>query len=160
MNDPVDTEQLTPTPDPALRRLDPLVGRWTMRGNLVGSEDENIVGEASYEWMPGGFFLRQHVQLDFAGFVQIDSTEMIGYDPESGSFPSHVFSNASPEALPYRWQVEDRKLTITVSHGPLDATFTGEFSEDGRSFSGGWRPNPGADETINVPYDIRGSRIE
>jgi hypothetical protein len=29
----------------------------------------------------------------------------------------------------------------------------------GRSFGGGWRPNPGADETINVPYDIGGRRL-
>jgi hypothetical protein len=26
--------------------------------------------------------------------------------------------------------------------------------------SGGWRPNPGADETVNVPYDIGGRRLD
>jgi hypothetical protein len=31
--------------------------------------------------------------------------------------------------------------------------------EDG-SFSGGWRPKPGADETVNPPYDIGGHRVE
>jgi len=98
------------------------------------------------------------VKLDFAGFVQIDSTELIGYDPERDAFSSLVFSNMSPEPLPYRWDFRDRKLEITVSHGPLDATFTGEMSEDGNSFAGGWRANPGADETVNVPYDIRGDR--
>jgi hypothetical protein len=25
---------------------------------------------------------------------------------------------------------------------------------------GGWRPNPGADETVNVPYDIGGTRLK
>jgi hypothetical protein len=48
-------------------------------------------------------------------------------------------------------------VTITVSYRPLDATFTGTWREDG-TFSGGWRPYPGADETVNVPYDIRGRR--
>ena len=147
-----------PEPDPALRRLDPFVGAWTMKGHMVGSDEENIVGETTYEWLPGGFFLKQHVKLDFAGFVKIDSTEFIGYDPETDAFASHVYSNVSPEPLPYRWDFRDRKLTITVSHGPLDATFTGEMSEDGRSFAGGWRPNPGADETVNFPYDISGTR--
>ena len=28
------------------------------------------------------------------------------------------------------------------------------------TFSGGWRPNPGADESVNVPYDIGGHRLE
>ena len=32
------------------------------------------------------------------------------------------------------------------------------WREDG-TFSGGWRPNPGADETVNVPYDISGRRV-
>jgi hypothetical protein len=54
--------------------------------------------------------------------------------------------------------VEDDTVTISVSYGPLDATFTGAFGQDGRSFNGGWRPNPGADETVNVPYDIDGRR--
>jgi hypothetical protein len=156
----VDTEQLTPQPDPALKRLDPLVGKWTMKGHMVGSDEENIVGEASYEWMPGGFFLRQHVKLDFAGFAQIDSTEMIGYDPETKTFASQVYSNMSPVPLPYNWDFRDNKLTIKVSYGPMDATFEGELSEDGNSMSGGWRPNPGADETVNVPYDISGTRIQ
>jgi hypothetical protein len=48
-------------------------------------------------------------------------------------------------------------VTITVSYRPLDATFSGSLREDG-TFSGGWRPNPGADETVNVPYDIAGQR--
>jgi hypothetical protein len=36
-----------PQPDPALRRLDRLVGRWTMEGNLVGSAEKNIKGETT-----------------------------------------------------------------------------------------------------------------
>jgi hypothetical protein len=30
---------------------------------------------------------------------------------------------------------------------------------DRGTFEGGWRPKPGADETVNVPYDIGGRRI-
>jgi hypothetical protein len=50
-------------------------------------------------------------------------------------------------------------VKIMVSYGPLDATFTGRFSEDGQRFDGSWRPNPGADETVNVAYDIGGHRL-
>jgi hypothetical protein len=90
--------------------------------------------------------------------LDIDSLELIGYDPESETFPSTVFSNLSPAPLPYRWEVEGDAVTITVSYVPLDATFTGSWREDG-TFSGGWRPNPGADESVNLPYDIGGSRL-
>jgi Protein of unknown function (DUF1579) len=152
-----ETQAQAPNPDPALRRFDRFVGTWTMEGHLVGSDETNITGEATYRWLPGGFFFEQHVRLDFMG-MQIDSLELIGYDPESGTFPSTVFSNLSPAPLPYRWELEGDDVKITVTYGPLDATFTGRFDEDGDAFRGGWRPNPGADESINVPYDIGGRR--
>jgi hypothetical protein len=130
-----DDAQAPPSPDPALERLDRLVGTWTLKGNLVGSDEENIRGEISFQWLG------------------------IGYDPETESFASFVYSNFAPTPLPYKWDLRDDTLTISVSHGPLDASFSGEFSEDGDSFSGGWRPNPGADETINIPYDVSGARV-
>jgi hypothetical protein len=75
-------------PDPALRRLDRLVGTWTMQANLAGS------------------------------------------DPPTATFPSTVCSGVAPTPLPSRWDV-----------------------------AGGWRPNPGADQTVNVPDDIDGHRL-
>lgn len=107
----------------------------------------------------GGFFLEQRINLDFMG-LQIQSLELIGYDPETKTFPSTVFSNLSPAPLPYRGEVGGDTVKISVSYGPLDATFEGRWSEDGKSFGGGWRPNPGADETVNVPYDISGRRVK
>jgi Protein of unknown function (DUF1579) len=147
-----------PQPDPALTTLEPFVGTWSMKGHLLESDEENIIGDAVFEWLPGGFFLRQRIKLDFAGLFEIESEEFVGYDAETRAFRSTVFSNMSPVPLPYRWQVEGNEVTISVSYGPLDATFRGAFSEDGNHFSGGWRPNPGADETVNVPYDIGGTR--
>jgi Protein of unknown function (DUF1579) len=151
------SEQQMPAPDPALKRLDLFVGTWSMEGNLIGSDENTIRGRASYRWLPGGFFLEQTIELDFSG-LRINSLELIGYDSEAGTFPSTVYSNMSPQPLPYLWEVYGNDVKITVSYGPLDATFTGAFSEDGRVFGGGWRPNPGADETVNVAYDISGRR--
>jgi hypothetical protein len=68
-------------------------------------------------------------------------------------------STASIACFSARRSRRGDSVTITVAYGPLDATFTGSWREDG-TFSGGWRPNPGADETANVPYDIGGHRLE
>jgi hypothetical protein len=130
-----------------------------MLGHLLGSDDQNVIGQTTFQWLEGGFFLQQDVEIDFAGMVKISSRELIGRDPETGTFPSSVYSNLSPAPLPYRWDVRGDELTISVVYGPLDATFRGRFSADGNTFSGGWRPNPGADETVNVAYDIGGTRI-
>jgi hypothetical protein len=34
------------------------------------------------------------------------------------------------------------------------------MEQNGSTYSGGWRPNPGADETVTVSYDTRRARIE
>jgi hypothetical protein len=151
--------EAVPQPDPMLRRLDRLVGTWSMKGHLIDSDEENILGESSYQWLEGGFFLQQDVAMDFAGILKIKSRELIGFDAETKAFSSSVYSNLSPVPLPYKWDVQGDELTISVNYGPLGATFRGRFSSDGNSFAGGWRPNPGADETINVPYDIGGTRM-
>jgi hypothetical protein len=65
----------------------------------------------------------------------------------------------APDPWPYAWDVQGDVLTISIKHGPMDARFTGRFSSDGNSFAGSWRPSPGADETVNAPYDIRVSRV-
>ena len=153
-----ETQGQLPTPDPALRKLDRFVGTWSMEGQLVGSDEIAIKGETTFRWLPGGFFLEQRGRMNFLG-MELETLELIGYDPETGTFPSTVFANIGPAPLPYRWEIDGDELKISVSYGPLDATFTGRFAEDGQSFGGGWRPNPGADETVNVPYDIGGRRL-
>jgi hypothetical protein len=140
-------------------RLEPLVGTWTMKGHLLGSDEVNIVGKTTFQWLEGGFFMQQDVEIDFAGMFHVKSHELIGYDPETESFASYVYSNLSPEPLPYQWDLRDDTLTISVSYGPLDSRFEGRFIDDD-NFSGGWRPSPGADETINIPYDVWGTRVK
>jgi hypothetical protein len=146
-----------PTPDPALASLDRLVGTWSIEGNLVGSDEKTIKGQTTFRWLPGRFFMEQRFSMHFMG-MEIESLELIGYDPEAKTLASTVYSNMSPAPLPYKWEVDGEAVTISVSYGPMDATFHGRYHEDG-TFSGGWRPNPGADETVNVPYDIGGRRI-
>jgi hypothetical protein len=57
-----ETEQRhsAPTPDPALRRLDFLVGTWRIEGatvpDLAGPSMTSISTE-TFEWLPGEFFL-------------------------------------------------------------------------------------------------------
>jgi hypothetical protein len=130
-----------------------------MEGHLPDSDDIVIRGETTFRWLSGGFFLEQLFTMDFMG-MQLHSLELIGYDPETGTFPSTVYANISPQPLPYRWEIEGDTVRISVSYGPMDSVFNGSFSEDGQSFGGGWRPNPGADQTVNVAYDIGGRRLK
>jgi Protein of unknown function (DUF1579) len=147
--------QRPPPPDPALRKLDRFVGTWQMRGRTLDSAVDNIVGRTTFEFLPGGYFLLQRGTIDFGGF-KLGNHELIGYDPQTDTFPSTVYPSMVGQALPYVWKVDGDELTIETEY--IGATFRGRWSEDG-TFSGGWRPNPGREnDPGNIPYDIWGSR--
>src|SRR5687768_7766089 len=63
-------------PDPELKRLDKLVGTWKISGEAQG--------EVRYEWMEGGFFLIQHVDLEQYG-QQNKGIEIIGRERVFGA---------------------------------------------------------------------------
>src|SRR5215469_11990984 len=118
----------SPLPDPALKRLDILIGKWELKGRTINSNEDNIFGWNTFEWIPGGFFLQSVGEINFKGLI-IKSLEIIGYDPESKTFPSHVYSNMSGTMLPYEWDVQGS----SVRHSGLGATYSGNISEDGNS---------------------------
>lgn len=157
MTENVSQPQQPPKPDPALKLLDRFVGTWIMKGRTVGSEVDNVTGRTTFEWLPGGFFLQQRIELDFAGY-EIRGLEVIGYDPAAGTFPSTVYPSMFGTPVPYRWEINGDELTITTDI--LGATFHGKWSKDGKIFSGGWRPNPGREGPGNTPYDISGTRAK
>ena len=148
-----------PQPDPALQRLNRLVGTWSMKGRALGADKDTITGTTTFKWLPGGFFLQQDMEIDSDG-KPIKSHELISYEPKTKAFSSYVYSNMATDPWPYEWDIQGDTWTISIKYSPMDAKFTGKFSPDGNSFSGGWRPNPGADETINTSYDIGGTRIK
>ena len=45
-----------PQPNAALKKLEKLIGTWEVSGGAQG--------RVTYEWMEGGFFLIQHVDLN------------------------------------------------------------------------------------------------
>lgn len=149
--------QQLPKPEPALRRLDVFVGTWNIRGRTLGSKTDNVSARTTFEWLPGGFFLKQTFEADFAG-MRIQSLEVIGYDPSSDTFPSTVYSNLAGVPIPYRYDVVGNDVTITTDLAG-GATMRGSVSEDGATFSGAWRPNPGAENAGNVAYDFVGKRV-
>ena len=142
-------------PDPALKRLEKLVGTWELTGRTLSSNEDNITDWTTFEWMPGGFFLKAVGELTFKGFT-IQSLEIIGYDPERKTFPSNVYSSMSGTVFSYEWDVQDG----TVIHAGLGETYTGTFSEDGNLLIGGWRPDEGTDSRDEAAYDATMRRVD
>ena len=115
----------------ALRTLDRLVGAWSVSG------PDGLTGAVRYEWMDGGGFLVQHVDLHSAG-DHTRGVEYIGYHEASGELRSHFFG-AGGEILEYTYRLEDDLLSIWFGGTDSPARFDGRFSADGTTNSGAWQ---------------------
>ena len=148
-----------PTPDPALRRLDFLVGTWHIEEetspDFAGPQMKSISTE-TFEWLDGGFFLEHRWDGVFGepsedpgrelpgGAVQ-KGVMFYGFDGSTGCYRTHFFDGNGPfhEGSVYEGEVADGNLRFT---GP--ARFTLVENPDGtvtndwelRDDTGQWRP--------------------
>ena len=130
-------------PSPALRRLDKLVGTWELSGDVAGT--------VTYEWMEGGFFLLQRVDLG----EEASGMEVIGHERRLGEEPSadvkSRFYSGTGDTLDYVYELEGDTLTIWFGERGSPAYYRGTLSEDGNKLSGAWHyPGGGGYEAIST----------
>lgn len=130
-----------PSPDPQLRHLDRFVGTWTLQGREAVEYGE-IHGTLAFEWMEGGYFLLQHVDIDHAG-QRVKGIEVIGFGRDwEGRAPrdctSHFFDNTGNH-FEYVYELgADEIITIWGGYVGSPAVFRGRFGEDGNTITGRW----------------------
>ncbi|WP_350277526.1 hypothetical protein [Kribbella sp. HUAS MG21] len=122
-----------PEPTAALRALDRLVGSWKVTGGAEGT--------VRYEWMDGGFFLLQHVELTQYG-QQIKGLEVIGHlhpfgEPVGADVVSR-FYDALGNTFDYAYELDGDTLWIWAGAKGSPAYYRGTFAADGRSVTGEW----------------------
>jgi hypothetical protein len=132
-DDNIDTQPQPPQPNPDLKGLDRLVGTWTVAGGAQG--------QVTYQWMDGGFFLLQHVELEQDG-QKIKGIEIIGHERPFGAEPSEDitsrFYDSLGNTLDYVYELEGDTLTIWGGQKGSPAYYTGRFSDDGNTVTGEW----------------------
>ena len=132
-DDNTTTPQQPPQPNPDLKRLDRLVGTWNVSGGAQG--------QVTYQWMDGGFFLLQHVELEQYG-QQAKGIEIIGHERPFGAEPSpditsRYYDNLG-NTLDYVYELEGDTLTIWGGVKGSPAYYRGRFSDDGNTVTGDW----------------------
>jgi hypothetical protein len=129
-------------PHPDLKSLERLVGTWNISGDAQGT--------VTYEWMDGGFFLMQHVDLVHDG-RRIKGLEIIGHLRPFGEEPSEDiksrFYDTMGNTLDYVYELTGNTLTIWGGEKGSPAYFKGTFSADGNSCTGNWVYPGGGYET-------------
>jgi hypothetical protein len=137
------TPDQPPQPNPDLKRLDRLVGTWNVSGGAHG--------QVTYEWMEGGFFLMQHVELGGAkGLEIIGHLQPFGEEP-SKDIRSRFYSFLDGMTLDYVYEVDGDTLTIWGGERGSPAYYKGTFSDDGNTLTGAWvYPGGGGYEAIAI----------
>lgn len=124
---------LPPEPSEAVRALDRLIGEWEVTGGAEGT--------VRYEWMPGGYFLLQHVELEQFG-DRVTGIEVIGNLRPFGEEPSAEvhsrFYDSTGNTLDYVYALEGDTLWIWAGERDSPAFFRGTFAGDGRTVIGEW----------------------
>jgi hypothetical protein len=132
-NPNVEPEYQAPEPNSDLKGLDRLVGTWKISAGAQG--------QVTYEWMEGGFFLIQHVDLEQYG-QKIKGMEIIGHLQPFGEDPSQDihsrFYDNMGNTLDYVYELEGDSLTIWGGEKGSPAYYKGTFSEDGNTLAGDW----------------------
>jgi hypothetical protein len=131
--DNAQAHQQSPQPSPALKSLGRLVGTWEVSGGAQG--------RVRFEWMEGGFFLIQHVDLEQYG-QKVKGIEIIGHERPFGEEPreeikSRFYDNMG-NTLDYVYELEGNTLTIWGGEKGSPAYSKGTFEEDGDTLSGEW----------------------
>ena len=116
-----------------VRDLERLVGTWTVLGPARGT--------VTYEWMEGGFFLVQHVDLQEDG-EEIRGIEIIGHEQPFGAelsqeVRSRYYDNVG-NTLEYVYELECDTLTIWAGDQGSPAYYRGVFSTNGATLTGHW----------------------
>jgi hypothetical protein len=112
-------------PNAALKSLEKLIGCWKVSGETHG--------EVAFNWMEGGYFMVQDINL--AGAKGI---EFIGYDEISQTLKSHYFDDKG-NMLECIYEVSETDHVVSIDMPGIKGKFEGKFSSDGKMITGNWK---------------------
>jgi hypothetical protein len=120
-----------------LERLDALIGNWKTEGTTTDASAvpvDRIDATDTYERLPGGALL--HLVDARVGNQKVEGAEIIGYDPDRGTYVTQYFGN--DEATAYEAQLTQERDGLTWRMRSETTRFTGVFDEDGNVITGHW----------------------
>lgn len=122
-----------PTAEQALRRLEPLVGEWTVEA--IWPNGESWPGRVAFEWHASGAHLIQRGTLEHPQAP--DNVSIIGCDAANGTYVQ-LYSDERGVCRVYDMSIHDGEWTLRREGEPFAQRFTAKFSDDGNTIAGRW----------------------
>jgi hypothetical protein len=152
-----------PSPDPALGRLEALVGEWTMQPSLAGRPIGS--GRTVFQWLEGGAFLAQHADAEPAEAAPAEWVSsspfplvtIIGLDDASGQF-SMLYADARGVLRVYQMTLRAGVWKLWRDTPGFFQRFTGTFSDDGTTISGRWEASEDG-STWDTDFDMTYTKV-
>jgi len=122
--------------DPALDRLEALVGTWTMEAVPPGGPPWPGEASVTFEWLGGRTFLIERWTIEMPEAP--DGIAIIGLGDGPGTFRQHYFDSRGIHRI-YEMSLDERVWKLwRDSPNPFPQRFTGTFSDDGGIMTGRW----------------------
>jgi hypothetical protein len=124
-----------PTAEQALRRLEPLVGRWTFEATGADGQPWPGGGTATFEWHPSGAHLLQRSTVEHPDAP--DTVSVIGCDAANGTY-FQLYSDERGVCRVYEMSIDDREWKLWRDGQPFSQRFVATFSDGGNTMTARW----------------------
>lgn len=124
-----------PTAEDALRRLEPLVGEWTLEASPPGGAPWPGGGRSVFEWHPSGAHLVQRTEVELPEAP--DSVAIIGCDAANGTY-FQLYSDERGVCRVFEMSIGDGEWKLWRVGAPFAQRYTATFDPDGDAILGRW----------------------
>ena len=124
-----------PTAEHALRKLDPLVGHWTLEATAPGGDPWPATAWASFEWHESGAHLLERSAAEVPEAP--DALSIIGCDAANGTYYK-LYSDDRGVCRVYEMSIGDGEWRLWRDGAPFSQRFSARFEDDGNTICGRW----------------------
>ncbi len=142
-----------PTAEQALRKLEPLIGAWSMKAKSASGELWPGGGTIVFEWHDSGAHLVQRGTVDHPEAP--NNISIIGCDAANGTY-IQMYSDERGVCRIYEMSISNGEWKLWRKGKPFSQRFTGTFSQDGNTITGRWElAEDGANYEIDFELTLR-----
>ncbi|HTZ64007.1 MAG TPA: hypothetical protein VMB51_07880 [Solirubrobacteraceae bacterium] len=137
-----------PTAEQALKRLEPLIGEWSLEAIPPDGEPWPGKARATFEWHESGAHLLACSTVEMPGAP--NTVSIIGCDAANGTY-YQLYSDDRGVFRVYEMTIGDGEWRLWREGQPFAQRFIGRFADDGDTIVGRWEA---AEDGTNYQTDF------